>query len=297
VKRSVKATPEWGADIEGLVRFAQRQLKARTRHFFIVLPTMVMFLLLLVPAWNCIGLLMDPVYVYMVGSERAAALLICCMVLFVTSLITVTIFLHTAYEAKTVRSMFLIAGIFLSTLGIMLILFSVPMLQVAKVANREFVLNCDNGPKAKPLRIVFQELATLRATPKCKDLPSVAKCTSFSEYSSMDSKLEETRIAKYMEDQFQCSGFCEKLDAKGKQVYPPTLFSLSNYKISCDGMAGRHIRNFAENIAKQSIIEGVMLVSVAVVFSIAKLIGFCAHPEEPEAKVDDKFGAGYGATL
>merc|ERR1719424_211125 len=82
---------------------------------------LVMFNLLFIPTWNCVGLLQDPVFVYMAGSETLTWFLACCILLLLICFITLQMFLNrTRKEARTEQSLIMISCIFLSTLGIML---------------------------------------------------------------------------------------------------------------------------------------------------------------------------------
>jgi hypothetical protein len=65
--------------------------------------------------------------------------------------------------------------------------------------------------------------------------------------------------------------------------YPPTLFSFSNYQASCEGMAARHMKNFAGGVAGQTFYQGIYLVLIAVVTGFLKLFGFCVR-QDPDYK-------------
>merc|ERR1719272_721600 len=109
---------------------------------------LVMFNLLFIPTWNCVGLLQDPVFVYMAGSQIATWFLACCILLLLVCYITLSMFLnHTKREARTEQSLIAISCIFLSTLGIMLVLFGGPLKRDAELAAGEFATNCKHGAK------------------------------------------------------------------------------------------------------------------------------------------------------
>jgi len=60
-------------------------------------------------------------------------------------------------------------------------------------------------------------------------------------------------------------------------TYPPTLFSEANYKASCDGMAARRMRNFVEDIGKQTNILGIVLIGLTIFSGFVNLLGLCAR--------------------
>lgn len=270
------------------------QWKTRAKYLFFLVAFLVITLLLFVPVWNCIALLNDPVYTYLSGDSQAAILLTFCILLYITSLATIWMLLkRPTPEVKTERTLLLVAGIFLSCLGVILILLGVPMYSAARKADTDLTHRCKSGPLSKPLYLTFKDLGTLRATPSCAKLPSVEQCPGFLDYLNTDDNFRLASVAKHMENSYSCSGFCEGLDSKGKQIYPPTLFSDADYKTSCDGMSARHMRNFVEDISVQTVLEGTILVSVAILISFGKLLGFLAWPKHKDfkAKADDNYGA------
>jgi len=70
--------------------------------------------------------------------------------------------------------------------------------------------------------------------------------------------------------------------SKSERVYPPTLFSQFNYKLSCEGMAARDVLNFAGEISWQCFYQGMFLVLMAVFVAFVKLLGLCTHANERE---------------
>jgi len=269
----------------------QRMIKVKPQGIFLGLSVLVMFLLVLIPCWNCVGLLWDPVFMYMAGSQTVGWLLACCVVLVFLCYFTLVLFLNRSRpDMRTEQTMLMIAGIFLSTLGIMLILFGRPIQQQAQLASSEFVSGCKMGARTSQLYIAQEELESLRAMPTCATHASIQDCNGFSEYP----KMKEAMVLKTMESDYMCSGICQGTNAKGEQVYPPTLFSQANFKVTCDGMAARRIRNFALEIGNQLMAEGCMLVGTAIVVSFGQLLTFCSLSGKQD---EAKSGKGYGAML
>lgn len=263
----------------------------KPKSLFAGLAVLVMFLLLLIPSWNAVGLLQDPVFMYMAGSELSGWLLVCCIFLFVISYITIQIFIDRIRpEQQTEQTMLMVSGIFLSTLGVMLILFGGPLMRQATMASSEFMVNCRSGKMTQSLYIAQKELSSLRAMPSCTKLASVEDCIAFQAFP----KMKEAMVLKAMENQYQCSGICQGRNQAGEQIYPPTLFSKANYHVSCDGMASRRMLDFNAGVSSQMVAEGCMLVGTAIVISFCQLFVFCLSRGRSKEATSEK---SYGATL
>lgn len=65
--------------------------------------------------------------------------------------------------------------------------------------------------------------------------------------------------------------------AQSGHAYPPTLFSDANYRASCESMASRDMRYFAGDIGRQTFLQGMYLVLIAVVTGFLKLLGQCSR--------------------
>lgn len=268
------------------------KVKVKPKGIFLGLGTLVMFLLVLIPGWNAIGLLNDPVYIYIAGSQKAGWLLTCCVLVVVFCYFGLLTFLNRSRpEARNEQNMLTMSSTFLSALGILLILFGGPMVDAASSGSAEFNgNNCRIGTKTKQLYIASMELESLRSEKYCSQQTSVEDCEGFKWYQ----KQSEALILKTMESDYQCSGMCQGRDKKGEWIYPPTLFSKADYKVSCDGQTSRHLYNFAEELSKQIVAEGIMLVAVALMFTFYQLVGFGTTSE---AGQEAKASKSYGATL
>jgi len=270
---------------------AQRGWLLQPHAFIIALSALVMILLLLIPTWNTIALMQDPIFMYMAGYETTTWCLLCFVLLLFSWFIIISFLVERIRpEKRTEQNMLMISGIFLSTLGIMLILFGGPIGRQAEAAHADLMSNCKLGAKTQPLFVAFQELESLRATPSCAKLASIEDCTGFKSYS----KMHLAMVLKEMETEFSCSGLCQVANATGAYTYPPTLFSQANSKVSCNGMAARRMLNFDAEVAFQMCSEGFMLVGTALVISLLQLIAFCSRSTSKEEGVS---GKSYGAIL
>jgi hypothetical protein len=66
--------------------------------------------------------------------------------------------------------------------------------------------------------------------------------------------------------------------------FPPSLFSHNLAQASCEGMAGRDMRNFAGDIGYQTFYQGIYLVVIAIITGFLKLIGACLAREPAQEK-------------
>jgi len=274
-------------------RAADLTTPIKPKAIFIGLATLVLLLLLVVPCWNCIGLLQDPTFTYMAGSQVTGWLLACCAIFIVVCYISLLVFFNRSLPSnRNENTMLMIAGIFLSTLGILLVLFGGPIKNSAEIAIREFASTdtCRTGAHSKELWTAQEELQSLRAMPNCKNKVSIEDCLGYSQYP----KIKEATVLQYMESHLMCSGFCEGEDAKGNLIYPPTLFSQANYKVSCNGMASRRMKLFALGIGEQLLGQGCVLLGTAILISLGQLLHFCGKSSNPDQA---KSGKSYGATL
>jgi len=267
--------------------FARRESRNNSSKTLLLgLGMLVMFNLLFIPTWNCVGLLQDPVFVHMAGSETLTWFLACCILLLLICFITLQMYLNRPRtEGRGEHNFVMISCIFLSTLGIMLILFGGPLKTDSEAATNEFATACTSGPKTSQLNVAQGKLQSLRAVPACAKLLSVEECDHFHAFPQM----QEAMVLKAMENSYQCSGFCASTNAKGDQINPPTLFSKADYKTSCDGMAARRFRNFAEGLSNQTLTQGIWMLGAAILISFVQLLGLCQGKSEP-AKQNDDYG-------
>jgi hypothetical protein len=264
------------AGVYGLLPSMPALLQVKSRQICLILAVLVMFLLLAVPVSNCIALLNDLTFRFMVGRALLAWLLVLCIALFLVSVFTLLGFLsNTPYDRRTPQTMFMMGGIFLSSLGILLVLFGNPISSEALAASDELIMNCGTGPKSGVIYAIFNDLGTIRAQSTCKNEESVEDCTDYMSYTASPIGQSSAMIAKGIETAYKCSGFCAGNAADGTRLYPPTLFSQSNYQMSCDGAVMRHLRSTVRDLAASMVYEGAVLVGAAILVSFVMLVGFC----------------------
>lgn len=275
---------------------SSKPLKLRPRDIMRHLAALVMMLLLVIPVWNSFGLINDEVFTYINGTASTVSLLISCITLFCLSYFTLGLFLERIRpDLRTEQTLLMVSGIFLSSLGILLILCGGPIARSAMQASREFMYDCRFGPDTKPLFVAYEELKALRLSKECVHKDSVEICEGYDVFP----KKREAKVLKAMENKFLCTGLCQGVDPKtGAQIYPPSLFGLAPHQLTCEGMASRRMVNFNAEIASQMVAEGCMLVGAAIFISFGQLMQFCAKHADPNEwkKLTEKEEENYGST-
>lgn len=70
--------------------------------------------------------------------------------------------------------------------------------------------------------------------------------------------------------------------------YVPTLFSMANYQVSCEGAAGRALKYQALNAGQVLYWEGILLLLISAVVSLLKVGGLCLDGVQASHKVVGK---------
>jgi hypothetical protein len=281
-------------------RMPLKPAQLRPRDILRHLAVLVMMLLMVIPVWNSIGLINDEVFTYINGTTSTVSMLISCIALFCVSYFTLRLFLERIRpDLRTERTLLMVSGIFLSSLGILLILCGGPIARSSMQASKEFMYDCRFGEDTKPLFVAYEELKALRLSPECSHLDSVELCDGFDLFPMQ----KEAKVIKAMENRYLCSGLCQGLNqTTGDQIYPPSLFGSGTHKLTCEGMASRRMVNFCAEVAGQMVAEGCMLVGAAIFISFGQLFQFCTKPASPNdgahewKKLAEEEEKGYGAT-
>lgn len=196
---------------------------------------------------------------------------------------------------------------FVLAIGLILMLAAMPVIWDARKANIELFQTCETGDKTRDLYVASQALHTLRLHPRCATEDSVEDCAGYE-------STPYTKLLKYMETNFHCSGFCfdphmlpggpfgaavpyERPIGAFANPVPPTLFSKANYLASCDGMAARDMNNFVNGSGQRVYHVGMLLIFISMGSLWLKLRGFFA-PDDKEVEPTQEYGYGaYGATM
>jgi hypothetical protein len=169
---------------------------------FLLVGTFMLTMLCFIPLWNAVALMRDETFVHLVGEGTPVCIAVCCSVVIAVYFLTILIFFRTSRpEHQTEHSILLIASLFLTLLGTLLLLLSTPLASGVESAYLDLWNNCQFGMYTKELAEASQALSILRAMPDCRDHVTIETCKGY-KFSP------QARVLQAMENNFRCSGFC-----------------------------------------------------------------------------------------
>jgi len=257
------------------------------KNMFLVMGLTLLSMLCFLPVWDSIEMLLNINYAF--WGQRGLPI----TVIIVSSLIVMFFFFTTEAffgrwknELHTTQSLVVMASLFVTLLGLVLVLISLPLSQKAIETHNDIVYQCGNTPATRKLKEYYMSMLKLRLTPDCASKYTIEECPGY---------VQEKPYSAYlmsMESNFRCSGFCYDtgsmsalqvasshqtnatkaarrihklaLTSGGSVKYPPTLFSNANFEASCDGAAARNLINFARDTGYQMWYMGIVLIAVSI---------------------------------
>mmetsp|Transcript_54588 Transcript_54588/g.108635 ORF Transcript_54588/g.108635 Transcript_54588/m.108635 type:complete len:364 (+) Transcript_54588:66-1157(+) len=173
------------------------------RNVFIGTGIVLLTMLCTVPIWNALALLSDFNYLFWAGSDIPTWMVSCCLVIIVLYTVTVTLFFSAARpQVQTEQTIMMIANIFITLLGLVLMLISLPLSRQAISTYNNLMYRCDYSEQTHRLYEYSQVLHNIRRTPLCAEKYTVEECPGYEEAKPY------TTFLKEMEGTFRCSGFC-----------------------------------------------------------------------------------------
>lgn len=183
--------------------FYENIKRSLSRHVLLVLGTFILCLVILLPCWDAGRLLYDPVYVYFLGRSLPVwVIMFCVLMVFVFIIAMLSVISHTREEVRTTTTLMMVFGATLTTLGLGLLLLSVPIKERASAVYDDLLENCARGSHTKDLYNYHSVLLNMRRQAACSGLRSVEECDGF-----QDSQ-PYTGFLKNLELELKCSGFC-----------------------------------------------------------------------------------------
>jgi len=232
-------------------------------------------MLILIPVWDGVSLLNDPVWMHMNGGTLPTVLICCAAAIPVLFLFTLTLLLkcgHRGSGARTEQTMFGAALLFILLLGTMLVVLSEPLTEQAVWGKTEFAVHCETGFKTRPLYLEYQALQKLRNSTACAAKTSVEECSGFE-------RTSQSQVLQQFEQSLQCTGFCyhpkrcSSGGARTKNCYPQALFTDLKLMGSCSAMAARNMESFVNDMSKQLMFEGLFLIAASIIQGFLALLG------------------------
>ncbi|CAE8734080.1 unnamed protein product [Polarella glacialis] len=223
---------------------------------------MLMFLSA-VPITNAWMLLQDSNFTFWNGRYVPGMMFFLCAGIVLAYGFTMNAFFsRVAPENQNVQKVLSIAQVFIAFLGLSLVIVSYSLSDVSAQASSNLTDNCQNSRDTRRLFEFSKVLHNIRVLPECAGKPSVEDCQGYA------SAYPYTDFLKTVESDFHCSGFCTA--EAGSQA---ALFSLKSYKVSCEGMLARDMKNFAGDVAIQTFYQGLAIASMALLVAVLKLSG------------------------
>jgi len=172
-------------------------------HIFVVAGVVLLVLLCIVPVWNAIALLEDSNYVFWVGTSMPClTIFLLCSITLLYAL-TITAFFSTARpQVQTEQTVLMIANIFITLLGLVLVLLALPLSRHSLDTYNNLMHRCDYSEQTHRLYEYSQVLQNIRSTADCAPKYSVEECVGY------EDAWPYTSFLKHMEEEFRCSGFC-----------------------------------------------------------------------------------------
>jgi hypothetical protein len=174
-------------------------------NIFIGTGILLLTMLCVVPIWNAASLLHDDNYVFWSGRAVPLWLITLCIVIIVLYVITIlSFFNYSRPSVRTEQTIMMIANIFITLLGLVLMLISLPLSRQSIETYNNLMHRCDYSEQTHRMYEYSQVLHNIRARPDCKGKFSVEECQGY------ESAPPYTSFLKAMESDFRCSGFCYK---------------------------------------------------------------------------------------
>jgi len=170
-------------------------------------------LLCVVPVWNAVALMSDSNFVFWVGRNLPVWMIVFCFFLIVLYIITIlTFFTYARLEVQNEQTIMMIANVFITLLGLVLMLVSLPLSRSSAETYHNLMHRCDYSEETHRMYEYSQVLQNIRSSPECMAMYSVEECVGYADAPPY------TTFLKAMETDFRCSGFCYRPPANAALV-------------------------------------------------------------------------------
>lgn len=176
---------------------------ASPKNVFIGTGVILLAMLCIVPVWNALALLQDINYVFWQGRSVPTWMVSLCVGIIVLYVLTIfSFFSYARPQVQTEQTIMMIANIFITLLGLVLMLLSLPLSQQSIDTYNNLMHRCDYSEQTHRMYEYSQVLHNIRRTPICATKYSVEECAGYEDAPPY------TTFLKAMEADFRCSGFC-----------------------------------------------------------------------------------------
>eukprot|EP00927_Polykrikos_kofoidii_P077589 TRINITY_DN74521_c0_g1_i1.p1 TRINITY_DN74521_c0_g1~~TRINITY_DN74521_c0_g1_i1.p1 ORF type:complete len:511 (+),score=96.13 TRINITY_DN74521_c0_g1_i1:105-1637(+) len=218
---SQEQTPSYLAASD--LKYQRQQQFPRT--LLLVGGSVLLLIVMLVPLLDAMRLLSDPTYVFFLGRKWPLRIIQLCLGIILLWVFAVLVFSGCARdETKTDVSVYMIATVVVSILGVFLLLIAAPLKTEVEETYAELFTNCHFGQRTSHLYAYAAALQGVRQTVDCMKEASVESCSGYKEV------MPYTGFLKDLEYRFQCAGFCygqstdkaSQIAAYAEPFSPPT---------------------------------------------------------------------------
>jgi len=194
-----EGAPQMLAPMQG----GQQKKLFNPKNVFIATGMVLLTMLCVVPIWNALALMSDFNYIFWVGSDIPTWMVSLCLCIILLYLLTVMVFFNAAKPyVQTEQTIMMIANIFITLLGLVLMLISLPLSRQAISTYNNLMYRCDYSEQTHRLYEYSQVLHNIRRTPTCAEKYTIEECPGYEDAHPY------TTFLKQMEGTFRCSGFC-----------------------------------------------------------------------------------------
>lgn len=210
----------YGTD-EGVQPMQAQKRLFNPKSVFMGTGILLLMMLCVVPLWNALALMSDPNYTFWAGTAVPIWIVVLCISIVVLYCVTIMIFFSTARpQVQTEQTIMMIANIFITLLGLVLMLVSMPLSRQAVDTYTNLMYRCDYSEMTHRMYEYSQVLHNIRRTPECAERYSVEECAGYEDAQPY------TGFLKNMENSLRCSGFCYR--APGQEVSSTAGMSLAS---------------------------------------------------------------------
>eukprot|EP00397_Hematodinium_sp_SG-2012_P020156 GEMP01020749.1.p1 GENE.GEMP01020749.1~~GEMP01020749.1.p1 ORF type:complete len:663 (+),score=128.50 GEMP01020749.1:183-2171(+) len=178
--------------------------KAATGWETVFIGTGVGILLMLasIPIWNAISLLEDTNFVFWNGGSVPVWILTILMFLLAAYVLSITAFFKYANPVhRTEQTVMMMVTAFVTLFGLVLVIMAIYLsLQVGESSNN-LMWRCSFSKQTRAVYDEWEKLYGIRRTAACANKDSVESCSGYR-------PTDESAYLKYMENNYQCVGFC-----------------------------------------------------------------------------------------
>jgi len=197
---------------------------SNAENVFIGTGMLLLTMLCVIPIWNSAALLHDHNYIFWAGRAFPLWLITLCVSIIALYVVTIVAFFsYSRPSVRTEQTIMMIANIFITMLGLVLMLISLPLSRQSVDSYNNLIYRCDYSEQTHRTYEYSQVLQNIRRLPDCANKFSVEDCEGY------EPAPPYTTYLKDMETNFRCSGFCYKP--------PPLVAPLSRQSVGANASA------------------------------------------------------------